>query len=472
MTAETHARASGRTAHVMAQIRSRIASGALTNGDRLPSIRGFAASLGVSPSTVVEAYDRLAAEGLIRARAGSGFFVTANTLSPVALSTRDESPELREVDPFWVSRQSLDADDESPKPGCGWLPADWMPQAALRRALRNVARAEDAVLLNYGRTQGDFDLRRLLARRAAEEGLALDPANIMLTGSGSQSIDLICRLLLKPGDTVLVDDPCYFNFRALLKAHQVQVISVAMTPTGPDLTAFENALQASAPCLYLTNSALHNPTGATLSPPVAHRLLKLAEAHDLLILEDDIFTDFEPEPSVRLAALDGLNRVIRIGSFSKTLSASLRCGYIAARAEWIEGLVDLQIAAQFGGPSPIVTHVIGEVLTGGSYRKHMEEVRRRLNRTRRSVSARLTTLGIEPWLEPRGGFYLWCQLPEGVSSTALAQAAMAEGVVMAPGNVFSAAQTASRFMRFNVAQMADEKSWQVLERECGVRRQG
>jgi len=167
MTAETHARASGRTAHVMAQIRSRIASGALTNGDRLPSIRGFAASLGVSPSTVVEAYDRLAAEGLIRARAGSGFFVTANTLSPVALSTRDESPELREVDPFWVSRQSLDADDESPKPGCGWLPADWMPQAALRRALRNVARAEDAVLLNYGRTQGDFDLRRLLARRAA-----------------------------------------------------------------------------------------------------------------------------------------------------------------------------------------------------------------------------------------------------------------------------------------------------------------
>ncbi len=366
-----------------------------------------------------------------------------------------------------MSRQSLDADDESPKPGCGWLPADWMPQAALRRALRNVARAEDAVLLNYGRTQGDFDLRRLLARRAAEEGLALDPANIMLTGSGSQSIDLICRLLLKPGDTVLVDDPCYFNFRALLKAHQVQVISVAMTPTGPDLTAFENALQASAPCLYLTNSALHNPTGATLSPPVAHRLLKLAEAHDLLILEDDIFTDFEPEPSVRLAALDGLNRVIRIGSFSKTLSASLRCGYIAARAEWIEGLVDLQIAAQFGGPSPIVTHVIGEVLTGGSYRKHMEEVRRRLNRTRRSVSARLTTLGIEPWLAPRGGFYLWCELPDGTSSTALAQAAMAEGVVMAPGNVFSAAQTASRFMRFNVAQMADEKSWQVLERGAG-----
>ena len=144
----------------------------------------------------------------------------------------------------------------------------------------------------------------------------------MLTASGTQAIDLICRLLLKPGDTVLVDDPCYFNFRALLRAHQVRIVGVPYTPTGPDMAAFEASLTAERPRLYITNSALHNPTGATLSPQAAHRLLSAASAHDLTIIEDDIFADFEPEPSSRLAVLDGLNRVIRIGSFSKTLSAS------------------------------------------------------------------------------------------------------------------------------------------------------
>ena len=104
------------------------------------------------------------------------------------------------------------------------------------------------------------------------------------------------------------------------------------TPSGPDIAAFETVLSAERPRLYITNSALHNPTGATLSPQTAYELLSAAAAHDLTIVEDDIFADFEPEPSPRLAVLDGLDRVIRIGSFSKTLSASVRCGYIAARA--------------------------------------------------------------------------------------------------------------------------------------------
>src|SRR5207302_5871603 len=148
----------------------------------------------------------------------------------------------------------------------------------------------------------------------------------------------------------LVDDPCYFNFRALLRAHQVKIVSVPYTASGPDVACFETILAAERPRLYLTNSALHNPTGATLSAQTAHRLLNAATTYDLTIIEDDIFADFEPEPSTRLAALDGLNRVIRIGSFSKTLSASLRCGFIAARADWIEQLVDLQVATGFGGP--------------------------------------------------------------------------------------------------------------------------
>jgi DNA-binding transcriptional MocR family regulator len=456
------ARAGTQTDGVVQAIRARLASRALTAGDRLPSIRSFASSMGVSPSTVVEAYDRLAAEGAIRARRGSGFYVAA-TIVPAA-STNDEARRHEQaVDPFWVSRQSLDADPATLKPGCGWLPPEWMPGDALRRAMRAVARADDAGLVEYGATRGSLALRRLLAARCAEDDVDVAVDQILLTASGTHASDLICRLLLRPGDTVLVDDPCYFNFRALLRTHQVRVASVRYTPTGPDVAQFEAVLAAERPRLYLTNSALHNPTGATLSAQTAHRVLNLAAAHDVVVIEDDIFADFEPEPSPRLAALDGLDRVIRVGSFSKTLSASVRCGYIAARADRIEQLVDLQVATNFGGPSPLATALIAHVLAGGSYRKHIETVRRRLARARRDAAGALQRVGVEPWLMPRGGFYLWCRLPEGADSADVARAALKRNVVLAPGNVFSASQSAAAFMRFNVAQCVDPQVMRVLE---------
>ncbi|MBR0852481.1 PLP-dependent aminotransferase family protein [Bradyrhizobium diazoefficiens] len=452
----------------MVAMRTRIASRALGAGDRLPSIRSLAVAMAVSPSTVVEAYDRLAAEGLIRARRGSGFYVSPAITPPLALA--DVEPRRdREVDPFWVSRQSLDADPAVPKPGCGWLPPDWMPDAALRRAVRALGRADQSVLTNYGSTSGSLALRRLLLTRLAEDAIEASVDQVMLTGSGTQATDLVCRFLLRPGDTVLVDDPCYFNFRALLRAHQVKLVGVPYTPSGPDLAHFEQTLASERPRLYITNSALHNPTGATLSLQTAHRLLTAAAAHDLTIIEDDIFGDFEPERSPRLAALDGLARVIRIGSFSKTLSASVRCGYIAARADWVEHLVDLQVATSFGGPSPVATEIIAAVLAGGSYRKHMDELRQRLARTRRDAARRLQAVGLEPWLMPRGGFFLWCCLVGGQDATVVARAALRENVVLAPGNVFSVSQSASHFLRFNVVQMSDPRMWDVMRRALKAR---
>lgn len=456
-----------RTGNVMEAIRRKLASRALSPGEKLPSIRGFAATLGVSPSTVVEAYDRLAAEGVIRSRPSSGFYVSG-AAPPLALA--EVEPRLdRAIDPFWVSRQSLDAGAEMLKPGCGWLPADWMPNDAIRRAIRHLARADDAVLTDYGGTRGPLPLRRLLARQFADEGIAAGADQILLTASGTQAIDLVCRFLLRPGDPVLVDDPCYFNFQALLRAHQARIVGVPYTQNGPDTALFAEALARHRPRLYITNSALHNPTGATLSPQTAYKLLSAATAHDVTIVEDDIFASFEPEPSPRLAVLDGLARVIRIGSFSKTLSASIRCGYIAARPDWIEALVDLQVATSFGGPSPVAAELVCATLSDGSYRKHLDGLRRRLARVRRETAGKLEALGMRPWLMPRGGFYLWCSLPGGQDAADVARAAMRENTVLAPGNVFSFSQSASGYLRFNVAQMNDPRVFEVLVRAMAAR---
>jgi DNA-binding transcriptional MocR family regulator len=450
-----------RISAVMTEIQLRISSRAYLPGARLPSVRAQAQAMHVSVSTVVEAYERLAAEGIIVSRPGSGFYV-AGPVAPLALN--EIGPKLdRDVDPLWVSRQSLETDASVLKPGCGWLPTSWMYEEGMRRALRSLARADASLLTEYATPLGHLEFRQFLSRRMAVMGIESAPEQIMLTDSGTHSIDLICRFLLEPGDTVLVDDPCYFNFHALLKAHRVKAIGVPYTPTGPDVVAFEKVLQEHSPRLYITNSGIHNPTGATLSPVVAHRLLKLADNSDLVIVEDDIFSDFEVTPAPRLAAFDGLSRVIQIGSFSKTVSASQRCGYIAARADWLEPLSDIKIATAFGG-GRLAADLVLTVLTDSGYRKHMEAVRQRLRQERDKTVSRLEAIGIQPWLIPQAGMFLWCRLPEGKDAAVIARSCLKEGVVLAPGNAFSQSLTASDFLRFNVAQSNDSRIFTVLAR--------
>jgi len=448
---------------VMQVIRHRIDIRELVPGSRLPSLRSVAETLGVSKSTAVEAYDRLAAEGSILSRPGSGFRV-AGHIAPLSLTAI--GPNLdREIDPLWISRQSLETGSEILKPGCGWLPPSWMPNDILRRAIRGAARSGDSDLTDYSSPLGLPPLRRFLAQRMAGYGLSAGTDQILLTDSGTQSIDLLCRYLVQPGDTVLVDDPCYFNFHALLRAHRAHAVPVPWAPVGPDAESFAQAAAAHHPRLYITNSAIHNPTGATLSPLVAHRILQLADQHDITVVEDDIFADFESEPAPRLSAFGGLDRVVQIGSFSKSISGSARCGYVVASRGWIDELVDLKIAVAFGG-NRLAEMIVFGVLKDGGFRKHMESLRLRLSNAMREAIRQLKPIGIVPWVEPRAGMFLWCHLPRGLDAARLAKAALEEGIVLAPGNVFSLSHSAQGLMRFNVSQMDDLRIYRFLAREC------
>jgi DNA-binding transcriptional MocR family regulator len=450
-----------RVERVVAAVQQRIDRRMLVPGARLPSVRSMAASTGFSKSTIVEAYDRLAAEGVIRARAGSGFYVAA-PLAPLALA--DVAPRSDpEIDPMWMLRRSLETHAEGLMPGCGWLPDAWLPADLFRKGLRTIARtASDSTVMGYGSAIGSEPLRRIIAHRMAEQGIDASPDQVMLTDSGTHAMDLICRFLIEPGDTVLVDDPGYFNFIALLRAHRAKVIGVPYTPHGPDMQAFAAILAEHRPRLYITNSAIHNPTGACLSAVNAHRILRLAETHDLLIVEDDIFADFETTPGPRLAAFDGLDRVIRIGSFSKTLSSAVRCGHIAARPDWIGALVDLRIATAMSG-SPFTAELFHSMLVEGAYRRHVDWLRRQLEQAMAHAIRRLRAIGIEPWHEPSGGLFLWARLPEGQCAVDITRRALEEDVVLAPGNVFSLSQTADSYFRFNVAMMQDERVYRVIE---------
>jgi DNA-binding transcriptional MocR family regulator len=448
------------TASVVAAIQGRIDARSLAPGARLPSVRGLAETMKVSKSTVVEAYDRLIAEGAIVARRGSGFYVAGPT-RPLSLAALGP-PLDRAIDPLWLMRHALQAGPDVLKPGSGWLPESWMPDLSVQRGLRAIARGPAPARIEYDNPLGFAPLRLYHARRLAERGVNADPNQILLTNSASQSLDLLCRFLLEPGDSVLVDDPCYFNFLALLRAHRVKAIGVPFTPDGPDVEAFGRILAAHRPRFYLTTAGLHNPTGTTISAVVAHRVLKLAEKHDIIIVEDDVFADFEPEPAPRFAGFDGFDRVIQVGSLSKTISASVRCGYIAAKPEWIDKLIDIKLAISLGNGhlSAALQH---RLLSDAGHRRHLDGLRAKLSAAMGQTMRRLGALGLKPWVQPRGGVFLWARLPEGLDAADIARHGLKNDVVFAPGNVFSLSEAGRGFMRFNVALCAHPRIFEVLE---------
>ena len=454
------------TERIGAAILARIEARTLAPGARLPSIRAAAGEFGVSKSTVVEAYDRLVASGHIQARRGSGFTVTGRRAAP---SLQELAPKLdRAIDPVWVARQSLETEERALRPGCGWLPESWLPEADLRRALRSVAQAPHAKLLEYGHPLGYLPLRQALQARLAELEIDAPPTRILLTDGGTQAIDLALRHLIQPGDAVLVDDPGYFNFHANLRAHRAVALPVPRRPDGPDLERLAALAREHKPRLYLMNAAPHNPTGGALSPAIAHRLLQLAEAHDFRIVEDDVFADFRRHPTPILAALDGLKRVIHLGSFSKTLSAGMRCGFIAADEATIDALLDLKIATCFGSDLA-AAQMVHRLIADGTQRKHAERIRRRLASAMGQVGGKLEALGLSYWQEPREGLFLWMRLPDGRDAAELARRALRHNIVLAPGNVFSPAQAWPDYLRFNAPQSQHQRLFEFLKAELKAR---
>ena len=459
--------ASGQCEKVMTLIRERISARTLLPGEKLPSVRSLAATTGISKSTVVEAYYRLAASGLIEPRRGAGFYVGSQPV-PHSLKTAAR-PVERAVDPLWMSRQALEPRPGMLSPGCGWLPESWMPQEIIARAMRTLARTGGALLTDYSEPKGFAPLRRLIARRLATREINVGADDVLLADSASSALDLVLRFLTEPGDTILVDDPCYFNFLAGLRANRLRVVSVPFGPGGPDVEAFAHLAETEHPRLYLTNAGLHNPTGWKLSAVTAHKVLKLAERHDLLIVEDDIFGDLEGEPAPRYAAMDGLERVIVIGSFSKTLSAAFRTGYVALRPDWVEDFTDFRIASRFGG-NQMAEALVHAVLSDSAYRRHLDGLRNRLMTSGDTAARELQALRFELLNPTLGGFFLWCRLPDGLEGTALSKVALDHDLVLAPGNVFSHAGKATDLMRFNVAQCDNGQVFKLLKQALGEAR--
>jgi DNA-binding transcriptional MocR family regulator len=242
-----------------------------------------------------------------------------------------------------------------------------------------------------------------------------------------------------------------------------RIIGVPRLADGPDLKALEQLIIKHKPRIFFTQSVGHNPTGSDLSAWKAFQVLKLAQEHDLLIVENDALADFKPLSGSRLSALDQLERTIYIGSFSKSFSASLRVGFIACSTDLASELADLKTLIS-ANSSEYCERTVDVILKEGNYDKHMVRLKGRVTEATKSAHLALKSLGATVFGSPNQSLYLWASLP-GVSDThKLAQDLQHKKILIAPGRLFLVdSSTPCPWSRFNTGALADPNVFAALQ---------
>ncbi|HEY4073235.1 MAG TPA: PLP-dependent aminotransferase family protein [Herbaspirillum sp.] len=458
---------------IVRTVQSRIDDKLLRTGARMPSIRQFAESHGVSRFTVVEAYDRLVAKGFLESRRGSGFYVRGrstvgdNFNAGAGKNAAHHALDAqRQVDVVWLIRNMLRQMPTQKMPGGGLLPPEWLDGNLIGNGLRSIGRQNQSLLVGYGIPQGFLPLRQQLQLKLAELEIAAVPEQIVTTAGVTQGLDIVARHFTQPGDVIFVDDPAWFLMFGSFATWGAQIVGIPRLGDGPDIEKLAELAALHKPKLYVINSVLHNPTSTSLSAAKAFQILRLAEEHDFMIVEDDIYCDMHPGAAVqaatRIAALDQLKRVIYLSGFSKTLSANLRVGFIAASAELARHLADRKMLSTLT-TSEIGERVVYKILSEGHYRKHTERLRGRLDTARDKTVRQLERAGLDTGIAVPAGMFIWADA--GCDTNVLAEKAMGEGFLLAPGSLFSPNQLPSTKMRLNVASMGDPGIWRFLERE-------
>jgi DNA-binding transcriptional MocR family regulator len=439
---------------IVAAISTMVNRRELRVGAKMPSVRQFAKCNGVSTFTVVESYDRLLQLGLLSSRRGSGFFVarsTPHTPQPLALPPSPTAVDA--LTPDLYSGQS----DALPV-GAGWLPPEWYGETTILDAVRHAMKIPASRLRGYGHPLGFPTLRQHLATTLSADLFPAAPDQVLLTHGATHAFDLILRTLTRPGDTVFVEDPGYSNLLALVRHHGCVAVGIPRGDAGLDFDALAAQAAVTSPKLMFVNTVLQNPLGTSLTQAQAHRLLALAEQFDFWLVEDDIYRELAARGEASLAAMDGLRRVIRVGSFSKTLSPVLRVGSICASNSLIPELLRVKMLAGLT-TSEVNERAVYHAVSARPYRRMIERLAAQLGDARERTIERLREAGMAPIATARGGMFVSAGWPEpptaGRNGRTVAELALKAGILLAPNEFFMLRAPETTWFRFNVAYAAE-----------------
>jgi len=461
-------------------LRSLIQSSEWHPGMRLPAVPDLAQRFQVHRLTVLKALAGLKRTGWVQTVTGRGSFV-ADYLP--------EAPALRDLDsfPFQGTPLRVREDELGPWLGetleraqnrllvsfsAGFAPADLLPGDALRRLHTKTMKDLDAEAWAYAPPAGYPAYLDAVARWLAEEGEPLPAGWGMRAVPGAQAgLALVLDSLTVPGDRVLVESPCYVGALALIHTLGREAVPVPVDRNGLNPDRLASVLQKTDAKLLFTVPTFHNPTGMTLSRARRERILALTRAHGVTIVEDDTYADLRfiggRVPSFR--SLPQAEHVIHLGSFSKSLAAGLRLGYLIAPAAMLARLAQVQEVHTIAQPT-LSQAVVAQFLDSGGFRRHLTRLRRAL-RERRDAMLEAIEASFPrdaEVTEPKGGMHLWVVLPEDLSSLDLHREAITQGLGFAPGPLFFPDGRGTNCLRLNFSTHAPSVTREAIARLGGL----
>lgn len=466
---------------VLEQIKTLIDTGGIKPGTPLPSSRDLAKTLGLSRSTIYFAYEELQAMGYLQSRPGSYNIVLRRQrevpYDPArkSLISWDEVMTPSATGLFQMSARftrDLIPSDVPPMPGCINLvkqDADHrhFPIDELKRSMNHVLQELGAGTLTYSSSQGYLPLREYLAQRSRLHGISVSADEVLITNGGQQAIDLVLRLLVREGSTVITEIPTYGVILPLLRLAEAKVVGIPMKDDGMDLHHLEHALLKGNISLVYTMPNFQNPTGITTTHHHREHLLNLCAKHQVPLLEDGFDEDLKYYGKVDLPikSIDSGNIVIYIGSFSKALFPGLRLGWIIADKECIERMLAIKRFADLG-TSNLLQAVMHHFCSEGYYDHHLKRLYRRFQHRMEhtlAVMKRRMPKGCA-WTKPSGGYTIWVRMPKKMNEQTFERAFKARGVTVAPGWCFFPGTRSSEYFRISISAADEEEITEGIER--------
>ncbi|MBC3379506.1 PLP-dependent aminotransferase family protein [Serratia fonticola] len=455
-------------------LRRAILGGTFADGDKLPSTRNLAAELSVSRLTVESAYAELTAKGLLQQRRGSGAYV--HHLQPAPMQLRPASSELFPADRFTTTTSRLDGYPDIPLPehiinfAAGVGSPKVFPLEAFRKILLSILSRHAEEAFSYGDYCGYYPLRDTLSRILTAQGIPTRAEQVLITNGSQHAISLIFQTLLRPGDTVIVEEPTYAEALGLLRLHQINIVPVPSDRHGMCVEQLPELIARHQPKMIYTIPNFNNPTGRCMSEVRRSRLLALAQQAGIVILEDDFVGDLRYNgkslPSLRAMAPAGT--VIYVSTFSKMLLPSMRIGYLVADSEQYLQFSRLKHVDSFTS-SNLIQRALDAFVTVGSYDKQLRRAGRMYRQHRDAMVAALSE-HLPPGCRfeiPAGGLFIWLELPPAVSTTTLMPIAWQQGVTFARGECFYVEeQHGAHGLRLNFAANTPELITEGIARLC------
>ncbi|OWK42759.1 putative HTH-type transcriptional regulator YdcR [Pseudomonas oleovorans subsp. oleovorans] len=451
------------------EIAELIRTGVLGPGEKVPSVRHASRTYGVSPSTVFQAYYLLEDRGLIQARARSGYFVREHAKRPLhepELTAHAAQTTEVDVSELVFSVLASLKDPHTVPFGSAFPSPDLFPLPRLAKSMAHALRMLSPHEIIADMTAGNADLRRQIALRYMVSGVMLPMEELVISNGALEALNLCLQCVTQPGDLVAIESPTFYACLQVLERLQLKAVEIPVHPReGIDLGALSESLKQLPikACWFM--SSLQNPLGASMSETKKQALYELLVEHQVPLIEDDVYAElyFGSHPPKPVKSFDREGLVMHCSSFSKSLAPGYRIGWVAG-GRYAEQIARLKLMTTIS-PSVPAQAALADYLQHGGYDRHLRKLRHALEMQQSAMlaSAARHFPASTRVTRPSGGYFLWFEFPERLDSLQLLRLALAQGISLAPGPIFSASQGFRHCARLNYGHPWNPRSEQAME---------